>query len=55
MSNDMLRLQIDASAALLWLVSAPFYALGWLAGFLVRCVLWMVAALVAGYTQGRGA
>lgn len=51
---QMARLQIDAASALLWLVSAPFYALGWLAGFLVRCLLWMVAATVAGYQQGLG-
>lgn len=51
---QMARLQFDASVALLWLVSAPWYALGWLAGFFVRCLLWGVAALVAGYKQGRG-
>jgi hypothetical protein len=51
---QMVRLRTDLTSALLWLVSAPLYALGWLAGFLVRCLLWMVAALVAGYKAGRG-
>lgn len=50
---ELLRVQVDISGALLWLLCAPFYALGWLVGFLVRCVLWMVAALVAGYKAGR--
>lgn len=43
-----------AADALLWLLCAPFYALGWLVGALVRCVLWAVAAMIAGYQQGRG-
>lgn len=51
---QVLRLPTDASAALLWAVSAPWYALGWLVGFFVRCLLWGVAALVAGYQSGRG-
>lgn len=52
---QLIRLPTDATNALLWLVSVPFYALGWLAGFVVRCLLWVVAATVAGYQQGRGA
>lgn len=51
---QMARLQFDASVALLWLVSAPFYGLGWLVGFVVRCVLWAVAAIIAGYKAGKG-
>lgn len=64
-NRQMVRLQVDLPAALhaaaqvaqhvtLWLVSAPFYGIGWLAGFLMRCLLWAVAALVAGYKQGVG-
>lgn len=49
------RLHIDLASALLWLVCLPWYSLGWLAGFGVRCVLWIVAAVVAGYQAGRGA
>lgn len=39
---------------LLWPVSLPPFLLGWLVGFGVRAVLWLVAATVAGYTTGRG-
>lgn len=52
--GELLRFQFDLTAVLLWLVSAPFYALGWLVGFIMRCLLWMVAAMVAGYRSGRG-
>lgn len=52
--RELLRAQLDVSAALLWLLCAPFYALGWLAGFIVRCVLWAVAAIIAGYRSGIG-
>lgn len=53
--GEMVSLHIDLAAALLWLFCLPWYCLGWLAGALVRCVLWMVAAAVAGYKSGRGA
>lgn len=52
--RELLRFQFDFAAALLWLLCAPFYGLGWLAGFVVRCVLWAVAAIVAGYRSGMG-
>jgi hypothetical protein len=50
------NLQIDFNpvAALLWLVSAPFYVIGWLIGFLWRSLLWCVAACVTGFKAGRG-
>jgi len=51
---ELARLHFDIAAALLWLLCAPFYALGWLAGFVVRCLLWAAAAIVAGYKQGMG-
>lgn len=51
---ELARMQLDIAAALLWLLCAPFYGLGWLAGFLVRCVLWVVAAMIAGYRSGIG-
>ena len=51
---ELLRFRLDVSAALLWLLCAPFYALGWVAGFVVRCVLWVTAAVIAGYKQGIG-
>jgi len=51
---EFLRIQLSIVAALLWLLCAPFYALGWLAGFGVRCVLWAAAATIAGYKQGTG-
>jgi hypothetical protein len=54
-NTELMRVHFDAAGALLWLVSAPFYALGWLAGFIVRCVLWILASLIAGYKQGRSA
>ena len=39
---------------LLWLVSIGPYAVGWTVGSMVRVVLWLVAALIAGYRAGRG-
>lgn len=51
---EFLRIQFSVAAALLWLLCVPFYALGWLAGFVVRCVLWVVAATIAGYRSGIG-
>jgi hypothetical protein len=36
------------------LAALPLYALGWLAGAIVRVSLWTWAALVAGYESGRG-
>lgn len=44
--------QAGLTTILLLLISAPLYALGWLAGVTVRCVLWVVAAIVAGYKAG---
>jgi hypothetical protein len=38
--------------AALWVAAAPFYALGWLAGVFVFVVLFVWAALVAGYKAG---
>lgn len=40
--------------ALLWLVSVPFFLLGWLLGVIVRALVWIAAAFVAGYKAGRG-
>ncbi len=40
--------------ALLLLVSLPFWALGWLVGFVWACVLWIAASVVAGYRAGQG-
>ncbi len=40
--------------ALLWLVSLPFFLLGWLVGVIVRALVWIAAAFVAGYHAGRG-
>lgn len=45
---------IDLSAAALWLFCAPFFAAGWLGGFVVRCGMWAVAAVVAGFKSGKG-
>lgn len=52
--TELTSFSVDVAAVLLWLLCAPFYALGWLAGLLVRGVLWIVAAMIAGYKQGRG-
>lgn len=40
--------------ALLLLASVPFWALGWLVGFVWACILWVAAAVVAGYRAGQG-
>lgn len=42
------------NTALLWLVSVPFFLLGWLVGVIVRALVWIAAAFVAGYKAGRG-
>ena len=52
--RELMRAQVDVAAGLLWLLCAPFYGVGWLGGFLVRCLLWMVAAIMAGYKAGKG-
>jgi hypothetical protein len=36
------------------LVSLPPFALGWIAGAIVRAVLWLAAAAAAGYESGLG-
>lgn len=47
-------LTADLTTLALLLVSAPLYALGYVAGVLWRCVLWVAAAVVAGFKAGRG-
>lgn len=47
-------IDIDTRTGLLWLVSVPFFLVGWLVGFLWRCVLWCIAALLAGFRSGKG-
>ena len=41
--------------ALLLLASVPFWALGWLVGFVWACILWVAASIVEGYQAGKGA
>lgn len=54
---DKIRSEFDrlnfADIVLTVLALIP-YALGWLAGAIVRLVLWLIAAIVAGYRAGRG-
>lgn len=45
---------IDLGEWVLTLLALIPYALGWLVGVIVRLVLWMVAAIVAGYKAGKG-
>lgn len=47
------RLAVDLADGLVMALVAPFYVVGWLVGFAVRCVLWAAAAVVAGYKAGR--
>ena len=49
-----LRVGSAIGTALLWLVSLPFFLLGWLVGVIVRALVWIAAAFVAGYHAGRG-
>jgi hypothetical protein len=44
----------DLGDIALLILSAPLFALGWLAGVTVLCLLWMWAAIVVGYRAGRG-
>ncbi len=39
---------------LLLLVSLPLWVAGWIVGFIVACVLWGAASIVAGYQAGQG-
>lgn len=39
----------------LWTAAAPFYLVGWLAGQLVRGVVWLAAAAVVGYRDATTA
>jgi hypothetical protein len=41
-----------AGLSLLWLVSLPFYVLGWICGLIWRAIVWCVAAIVAGFKAG---
>lgn len=41
-----------AGLGLLWLVSLPFWLLGWLFGLAWRAVVWCAAAVVAGFKAG---
>lgn len=50
---ELLRIHLDLSVMVLWLLCAPFYLTGYFAGAVVRLVLWFVAAMVAGYKAGR--
>lgn len=54
---DRIRSEFDrlnfADIVLTVLALIP-YALGWLAGAIVRLALWLIAAIVAGYRAGRG-
>lgn len=47
-------IDVDTRTGVLWLVSVPFFLLGWLVGFLWRCILWCIAALLAGFNSGKG-
>lgn len=50
---ELLRVHLDLSTVMLWLLCAPFYVTGYVVGALVRLVWWFVAAMVAGYKAGR--
>ena len=39
---------------LLWLVLLPFWLVGWAVGFIWRCIVWIGAALAAGFKAGAG-
>lgn len=38
----------------LWLAAAPWFVLGWMAGALLAVLLFVAAALVAGFRTGYG-
>lgn len=46
--------RVDTVNIILFIVSVTPFVAGWLAGFVVRCGVWMAAAVVAGYKAGRG-
>lgn len=51
--------QLSPAAVVLAVLSAPFYALGWLVGHVVRAlwlaVAWACVAVKLGFTDARGA
>ncbi len=44
---------IKAGDIIVVIVSVVPFAAGWLVGFSVRAVTWIIAAVVAGYKAGR--
>lgn len=48
------RQELQFKRAALTLAALPFYIPGWLTGWIVRAGTFIVAAVVAGYKDGRG-
>ena len=46
--------QIKAGDIIVVIVSVVPFVAGWIVGFAVRAVTWVLAAVVAGYKAGRG-
>lgn len=45
---------VDVTRALLTILAAPFFAVGWLVGSVCSAVLWVFAAVALGFDAGRG-
>lgn len=45
--------EIRIARALLSVIAAPFYAVGYIIAFLVCVVVWCIAACQVGYQDGR--
>lgn len=48
------RSELHVRRAALTLAALPFYVPGWLAGWTVRAMTFVAAAIVAGYKSGAG-
>ena len=49
---DAMHLGSAAGRGLLIVLLFPFWLLGWLVGLLWRCIVWLAAAVVAGFKTG---
>ena len=48
------RLGSAAGGVLLWLLLIVPWLVGWVMGFIWRCIVWVAAAFVAGFRAGAG-
>lgn len=55
MTTHLLPMRLTVKRAALVSLAALLFAIGWLAGILVRGVLWAATAVAVGFRDARGA